>query len=168
MTTEQNNFLDAVHPYAVEIETLYGVPVLVSLAQACLESNYGRAKNANNIFGIKAGSSWKGKTNTVKTTEVINGKSQTVTATFRAYDSYRESFIDYAKLLQRNWNEAFSFKGNPILFAEKLVSGSLKYATDPNYLKKIAGVMTNISTKFFPDVLPFLIVFGLLAVVILK
>jgi len=44
----------------------------------------------------------------------------------------------------------------------------LKYATDPNYLKKIASVMTNISTKFFPDVLPFLLVFGLLAVVILK
>jgi len=136
MTSEQEKFLDSVHPYAVEVENIYGVPVLVSLAQACLESNYGKAKNANNLFGIKAGSSWKGKTNTVKTSESINGKMQSVTATFRAYPSYRESFLDYGALLKRNWSEAFSFSGNPILFAEKLVSGSLKYATDPNYLKK--------------------------------
>lgn len=168
MTAEQNNFLDAVHPYAVEIEKVYGVPVLVSLAQASLESNYGKAKNANNLFGIKAGNSWKGKVNTVKTSENINGKIQNITATFRAYPSYRDSFLDYGALLKRNWSEAFSFTGNPFLFAEKLVSGSLKYATDPNYIKKLASVMTNISTKFFPDVLPFLLVFALLAMVILK
>ena len=46
-----------------------GVPASIKMAQALLESNAGQgelAKNANNHFGIKCGSSWDGKTLALK------------------------------------------------------------------------------------------------------
>jgi len=166
MTTEQNNFLDSVHPYAVEVENIYGVPVLVSLLMACLESGYGTSKNGNNLFGIKATSSWKGKTTGSKITK--EGSGTVISANFRAYDSWRESFLDFGKVVSNNWKEAFSLTGDPLKFIDALGSGKLKYYTDPNYVQKVGKILLNIGGKVFPDVLPFLIVFGLLAVVILK
>ena len=55
---------------------------------------------ANAFFGIKAGSSWKGKVYSSKTNECYDGKTYTqITAAFRAYDSPEESVADYYNLI---------------------------------------------------------------------
>ncbi len=83
-----------------------GVPARLILGQAALESGWGKREirqpdgsTSYNLFGIKAGASWKGKVVHVLTTEYVDGVPQKVTQPFRAYDSYEESFADYARLI---------------------------------------------------------------------
>ena len=72
----------------------------LTIAQAILETGWGKSMIGNNIFGIKAGSSWKGKTINCSTGEQNpDGSRYTVDADFRDYDSIDDSIIDHAKLL---------------------------------------------------------------------
>jgi flagellar protein FlgJ len=92
---------------ARDAEAATGVPAAFMVSQAALETGWGRKEILNadgttshNLFGIKAGANWKGPTTEVTTTEYLNGKAQKVTASFRAYNSYAESFADYAQLMR--------------------------------------------------------------------
>lgn len=62
-------FLFDNYKFAKESEAATGVPALVTLVQAALESGYGQHAPGNNFFGIKAGSSWTGNTQKLKTWE---------------------------------------------------------------------------------------------------
>lgn len=57
------------YPFAKESEAATGVPALVTLVQAGVESGWGKHAPGNNFFGIKAGSHWTGKTQKLKTWE---------------------------------------------------------------------------------------------------
>lgn len=128
---------------AAEAET--GIPAAFMIAQAAHESGWGRReiRNAdgspsNNLFGIKAGLSWKGAVAEVTTTEYIDGQPRKVTAKFRAYASPAESFADYARLMKTSPRytgvlaNATSAEG----FAQGLQKAG--YATDPAYADKLA------------------------------
>ncbi len=128
---------------AAEAET--GIPAAFMIAQAAHESGWGRReiRNAdgspsNNLFGIKAGPSWKGAVAEVTTTEYIDGQPRKVTAKFRAYASAAESFADYARLMKTSPRytgvlaNATSAEG----FAQGLQKAG--YATDPAYADKLA------------------------------
>lgn len=71
----------------------------VTIAQAILESGWGRselAKNANNLFGIKASKDWNGKTYSKRTKEQKpTGEIYEIVADFRAYNSIAESIMDH-------------------------------------------------------------------------
>ena len=76
-----------------------GIPASFMLGQAGHETGWGKGEirhkdgsAAYNLFGIKAGKNWTGKVAEVTTTEYINGVARKVTAKFRAYDSYEDSF----------------------------------------------------------------------------
>lgn len=86
-----------------------GIPASFMLGQAGHETGWGKSEirhkdgsNSFNLFGIKAGKGWTGKVAEITTTEYINGKAQKVTAKFRAYDSYEDSFRDYARLIKES------------------------------------------------------------------
>ena len=86
-----------------------GIPASFMLGQAGHETGWGKSEirhkdgsNSFNLFGIKATKGWSGKVAEITTTEYINGKPQKVTAKFRAYDSYAESFRDYARLIKES------------------------------------------------------------------
>lgn len=119
---------------AKEMEAIYGVPWEVSYAQAVLESNWWRSVLWNNYFGVK----WVGNISSTK--EFRNGQWVTENASFKSYDSMRESFEDHAKLLKKQWPQAFETK-DPIQFTSMLVAQPPKYATDPDYIKKIQDVI---------------------------
>ena len=77
------------------------------IGQAAHESGWGahEIRNADgtpshNLFGIKAGAGWNGPVAEVTTTEYVDGQPRKVTAKFRAYASYEESFRDYARLMK--------------------------------------------------------------------
>ena len=73
------------------------------IAQACLESAYGTSElayHANNLFGIKQGSGWKGAVYSKATKEWDGSKYITITAPFRKYDTMVACVEDYiAKLM---------------------------------------------------------------------
>ena len=129
----------------------YGVPAAVTLAQAALESDWGRAHmgDANNYFGIKAydkggvpqiGPIAKGFI-TLPTREVVNGRSITVNARFRAYKSMADSFRDHANFLKVNsrYAPAFDHTDEPDAFARAIAKAG--YATDPSYADKLIALM---------------------------
>jgi peptidoglycan hydrolase FlgJ len=94
---------------AREAEQATGIPAPFMVSQAALETGWGRKEiklsdgtPSFNLFGIKAGGSWKGPVAEVPTTEFIDGKPTRVMAKFRAYGSYAESFSDYATLMSNS------------------------------------------------------------------
>ena len=122
-----------------------GIPASFMLGQAGHETGWGKGEirhkdgsAAYNLFGIKAGKSWTGKVAEVTTTEYINGVARKVTAKFRAYDSYEDSFRDYARLINDNprYEKAREKVGSAVAYATELQKAG--YATDPEYANKLS------------------------------
>ena len=133
---------------AMAAQAQSGIPAAFMVAQAAHESGWGlrNIRNAdgsasNNLFGIKAGASWKGPVAEITTTEFVDGQARKVTAKFRAYASTAESFSDYAKLMKESPRYA------PVLAnaasAEGFAQGLQRagYATDPAYADKLTRVI---------------------------
>ena len=103
MTAEQKSFIERVGKLAAADMEKSGVLASLTIAQAILESGWGKSGltvKANALFGIKAGSSWKGKVYSAQTQECYDGATYTtITALFRAYDSWAESVADHSALL---------------------------------------------------------------------
>jgi len=138
-----------------------GVPAELILAQAALETGWGRHEiatasggNSYNLFGIKAGSSWKGRTTDIVTHEYINGQRTRVVDTFRVYNSFEEAFTDYARLIGNNPRyAAVTTAGSAEQAARALQAGG--YATDPAYADKLIAVMNSMGPMRQRDSLVF-------------
>lgn len=124
-----------------------GVPAPLILAQAALESGWGKREiraddgtQSFNLFGIKADRGWKGPVVETTTTEYVDGEPQKVRARFRAYGSYDEAFTDYAKFITRNPRYANVLAtDDPAEAAHGLQKAG--YATDPQYGQKLVRIM---------------------------
>ena len=130
-----------------------GIPASFMLGQAGHETGWGKSEirhkdgsNSFNLFGIKAGKGWTGKVAEITTTEYINGKAQKVTAKFRAYDSYEDSFRDYARLIKDSPRyekaESVAQSGSAMAYASALQKAG--YATDPEYARKLSGAINSV------------------------
>ncbi|WP_066261141.1 flagellar assembly peptidoglycan hydrolase FlgJ [Hydrogenophaga flava] len=122
-----------------------GIPAGYMIGQAGHETGWGKSEirmrdgtPSHNLFGIKATSSWKGKVAEVTTTEYVDGVPRKTTARFRAYDSYADSFRDYARLITRSprYDKAMDQIGSVNGFASSLQRAG--YATDPQYAAKLS------------------------------
>jgi flagellar protein FlgJ len=145
--TDATDFVMQVAPYAKKAAEKLGVSLRAVLAQAALETQWGKhmpthadGTRSNNLFGIKAGAGWSGGRVNVPTLEFEGGVAVRRQAQFRAYDSPAQSFEDYARLIGDNPRYAGALgKGDDVMgFARGLISGS--YATDPAYASKIAAI----------------------------
>jgi hypothetical protein len=147
LTTAQ--FIAAAVPGAQRGWREFGVPASVTLAQAILESGWGRSGLSSvdrNYFGIKC---FDGRFGTIAngchvyTTQECTaaGKCFTTTATFRTYASQTDSFRDHGNFLKVNsrYKPAFTYTKD----ANKFIWNVWKagYATDPNYYTKVTGIM---------------------------
>ena len=140
----RDNFVTAHSNAAQRVARESGIPANYMLGQAGHETGWGKSEirnkdgsNSFNLFGIKAGGSWTGKVAEVTTTEYVNGAPKKMTAKFRAYDSYEESFRDYARLIGTNprYEKAMSQTGSAHSYASELQKAG--YATDPAYAQKL-------------------------------
>ena len=144
------NFVSKMSRAATLASQQSGVPARLIMGQAALESGWGQreikhedGRTSYNLFGIKAGSSWKGKVVNVLTTEYEGGVAKKVTQPFRAYSSYEESFADYARLIGTSPRyESVTQARNEIEAARRIQSSG--YATDPQYAQKLIGVMSQL------------------------
>lgn len=152
-----------------------GVPAAFMVAQAAHETGWGRKEIRHadgtpsyNLFGIKAGGNWKGAVAETTTTEYVGGQPRRMVAGFRAYNSYAESFADYAQMLKTSpryqgaLQAATQASGaasaptprvaevtaaTPASAASAAASGFAKglqragYATDPEYAAKLTRVI---------------------------
>lgn len=141
------NFVRALAPHAEVAAKKLGVSVRALLAQAALETGWGRhlpshgdGSSSFNLFGIKAGSHWDGDKVSVPTLEYENGVAVRRRDQFRAYGSPAESFADYARLLSDSprYARALGQGENVAGFARALVHGG--YATDPSYVAKVTAI----------------------------
>ena len=133
---------------AKKAEEASGIPASFMVAQAAHETGWGKknirmadGSNSFNLFGIKAGSGWKGATTQVMTTEYVDGRPQKTAQSFRAYSSYDESFADYARLMKTSprYREVLASADNAQSFAQGLQRAG--YATDPAYADKLGRVI---------------------------
>jgi flagellar protein FlgJ len=141
------NFTAKLAPYAEQASRTTGIPAQFLLAQAALETGWGRSEPRSadgrpsfNVFGIKAGRSWSGASVEATTTEYVDGAPQRTSERFRAYGSYAEAFQDYANLLKSNPRYA-GLLGNQdaVAFARGLQQAG--YATDPAYSAKLSRII---------------------------
>jgi flagellar protein FlgJ len=149
----QQAFVQRMMPHAVAVSRETGLPAHQMIGQAALESGWGRREilnadgsSSHNLFGIKAGADWTGKVVEAKTTEYHNGVMSKPTEKFRAYDSYADSFRDYAKLLSDNPRYAKVIEHGASVqgFAHALQNAG--YATDPKYAEKLVQVIGRVKT----------------------
>ena len=141
----RDGFVQHLSGTAERVSKESGIPANFMLGQAGHETGWGKSEIRNkdgstsyNLFGIKATKGWTGKVAEITTTEYIDGKAQKVTAKFRAYDSYEDSFRDYARLITENprYAQAVESTGNAKAYATALQNAG--YATDPLYASKLS------------------------------
>jgi flagellar protein FlgJ len=146
------NFIERMRPQAEAAAQAAGIPVTFLLAQAALETGWGRHQpraadgaTSHNLFGIKAGTGWQGARTLAATTEYVAGKAVTAVEAFRSYGSYAEAFQDFARLMRSSprYSGVLSATGDGIAYAQKLQQAG--YATDPRYAEKLARIIEAIS-----------------------
>jgi len=146
-------FVATMLPMAQAAAEKIGVDPRYLVAQAALETGWGKSiirtrdgDSSHNLFGIKSHGSWEGESARVLTTEYKGGKAVKEAASFRAYDSYAQSFDDYVSFLQNNgrYEKALNSTENPERFVKELQQAG--YATDPNYARKISQIARKMQT----------------------
>lgn len=149
----QAGFVDQHSDAAAAVARESGIPASFMIGQAGHETGWGRSEirhadgtPSHNLFGIKATDSWKGKVAEITTTEYINGEPRKVTAKFRAYDSYADSFRDYAQLISQSprYGQVMGQLDSVQGFATGLQKAG--YATDPQYAAKLSRAINTTLT----------------------
>lgn len=141
------DFVRRVEPHARRAAAALGVAPGILIAQAALESGWGRSmmrrdggESAYNLFGIKAGRGWQGPVVTVPTLEYEGGVAVRREAAFRAYGSLAESFEDYAALIggSPRYAGALARAADPRAYIQEIQAAG--YATDPRYAEKVLRI----------------------------
>ena len=151
-TVSSNSFVSKMASHARQASLISGLPAHFIMGQAALETGWGAKEiraadgsNSHNLFGIKANANWTGKVVSVSTTEYVNGVKQQRIEKFRAYDSYAESFKDFATMIKSSprYQGVMNALGNAGSYAQAIQNAG--YSTDPQYANKLASVISRIS-----------------------
>ncbi|TKI52927.1 hypothetical protein E8L90_29675 [Brevibacillus antibioticus] len=143
MSTNKQKRINDILPVARALQSQYGIPASVTIAQAIQESGWMTSTLAsvyNNWFGEKAGSSWRGNKVKMPTSEYVNGEYIKVEANFRAYTSMEDAIKGRGELLSSSRYQKQVTGSNSV---EEYVRGLKRagYATDPDYDKNLMGII---------------------------
>jgi len=143
ISMSNSDFIASIAPGAKAAHIAHGVPASATMAQAILESGWGKSgltTKACNLFGIKADSSWHGDSVLMPTTEYFKGVKTTVNAPFRKYATLADSIEDHALFLRNNKRYAPAFLcSDGCGFAVSIARCG--YATDPKYADLLKGLI---------------------------
>lgn len=151
-------FVNEIAKDAVRIAHEEGIYPSVMIAQAGLESNWGRsslAQEFNNLMGTKG--SWEGNTVVMNTSENFGSGDVSIDAGFSVYDSWGDSLARYGSLLRNGVEsnpEIYSgtWRENADSYKEATAWLEGRYATDPNYSSKLNETIENYNLTQFDDV----------------
>lgn len=142
---EKRDFIKRVAPEAQRMQAKYHVMSSITIAQAILESNWGKSqlsKEDNNLFGIK-GTGANSKLFTTR--EYVNGQWITIKGRFKVYDSWDASIADHTRLmLEGTYYKSDNYE--PVVKAQNYQEAAqalqdANYATDPNYAQKLIQII---------------------------
>lgn len=136
---EKHAFLQLVVPAAIHTAEATGIPASITIAQAILESDWGRsqlAREARNFFGIK-NVPWDEGYMEFPTVEYVAGRRTLVRAEFEDFTSVEACFAAHARLLSQaaRYRQAMEKTGDPFVFTSELARAG--YSTDPFYAGKL-------------------------------
>ncbi|MDD1783287.1 flagellar assembly peptidoglycan hydrolase FlgJ [Enterovibrio sp. ZSDZ35] len=151
-----DEFVSRLTPYAKKAARSLGTDPALLIAQAALETGWGKKVIANargsshNLFNIKADPRWAGNKVATQTLEFYEDIPVQEMASFRAYASYEDSFDDYVRFLNQNprYATALQQTAQP----EQFISGLQQagYATDPQYANKIMSIFGRVKGLMEP------------------
>ncbi len=152
--SSSTQFINTIQPYAETAAEELGVDANVLIAQAALETGWGKAigklpdgNSSYNLFNIKAQRGYDGEQYVKQTIEIDNGVAKTEVAAFRSYSSYQESFNDYVDFIKNNprYKDALDVSSDPFKYIDSIQRAG--YATDPHYAEKIKNVMQSFASE---------------------
>jgi len=150
-SAQRADFVRSLEPLAQSAGSSLGVAPDTLIAQAALETGWGRklpadasGRSSSNLFGVKAGGGWRGASVQASTTEYVQGAPARTQAAFRSYGSAAQSVGDYVSLLQTSprYASALGAGADVQAFATGLTRGG--YATDPDYVNKLAATVATL------------------------
>lgn len=155
-STEQINFINALAPY-VQAECIkrgyrFASPIL---AQASTESFKGQtlsklAKNYNNYFGLKCGSSWKGESVNLKTGEEYTpGVITTIKDNFRVYPDMEQGVKGYFDFINTKRYANLKTATSPEQYLQFIRADG--YATSLSYVQTCMSRITGLNLKRFDN-----------------
>ena len=137
-------FVQKAYAAALESSKKSGMPPLVTVAQAALESGWGLSRlsqQANNYFGIKA----CGSHNCIEmaTDECKAGKRVEVEAAFARYASMGDCFRCRDRILAHSatYASARAVREDELAFVREIAR---HWATDPMYAAKLSEVVSEV------------------------
>ena len=140
----KQNFIPEIAPLIVSEGKRRGYKVFSTvIAQAIIESNWGQSglsKRANNFFGLKCGSKWKGKSINMKTKEEYTvGTLTTIKDNFRAYDSVIDGVKGYYDFISTKRYANLKSARTPLEYAQMLKADG--YATSSSYVNTLISTV---------------------------
>ena len=124
-------------PYAQGVSQRTGLDPRMVLAQAALETGWGRSAPNNNFFGIKSHGQSGGSN--LMTQEFQDGRMVSMPQSFRGYESPEQSFQGYADFILNNPRYG-DVMAQVDLAGQIGAMGQSGYATDPDYASKLASI----------------------------
>ena len=143
---DKEKFIAELYPAARKISRETGMAWETILAQAAQETGWGKKvlPGTNNIFNIKADSTWHGPSKTFNVWEIEGGKKVWKDQSFRVYGSVEEALRDRVEFLKQNprYSKAGLFDDGTLGNLEKEAAAlrTAGYATDPLYAKNLVAV----------------------------
>lgn len=158
-------FVSSFLPFARQTELKTGITAIAILAQAALESGWGKFAPGNMFFGVKDTDGINGNEQLLTTTEysrrsdlkfpviisvvpcILNNQKYfkyTVKDYFRRYDTPENCFTDHVQFFFKNprYATALTFRSNTDRFIEEIARAG--YATDPNYATLLKSVARSV------------------------
>jgi flagellum-specific peptidoglycan hydrolase FlgJ len=152
------DFVKAYYPEAKKTQDATGISWIAILAQAALESGWGKAAPGNMFFGVKDTDGINGNEQLLATTEysrrsdlkfpiiisitpiIRNGQKwfkYRIKDYFRKYNTPSECFTDHTNFFFKNprYAAALQVKADPYKFIDAIAAAG--YATDPDYAKNL-------------------------------
>ncbi|NOU77195.1 N-acetylmuramoyl-L-alanine amidase [Paenibacillus sp. LMG 31458] len=141
----KESFIYQLAPAAQADMREFGIVASVTIAQAILESGWGRSALGNNLFGIK------GSGQQQITQEFINGEWIQIVDGFRVYDSWCDSVRDHSLLLIHNPRYANVIHERDYRCASQELQRA-GYATDSQYADKLIRIIEGSELTFFDQI----------------
>lgn len=137
-----DEFIEMIGNTAGSVCAEYNLPASACIAQAILESGWGRyCIGQYNYFGRK----WNGWGNYVRqqTTEYDNGEYVTIYDKFQSYESLEDAIRDWCILLTEDpkYADALAEWRSRWVVEDFVYVLAPTYATDPDYARKVVSII---------------------------
>ena len=146
MTLEQQNFINSIYEALCKYAPTYSIKCYSAIiGQAILESGWGKSKlatNFHNYFGLKCGSSWKGKSVNMKTFEEFKAGTLTqISDNFRVFDNLESGVKGYLDFINTKRYSNLKNVSSPKEYLQIIKNDG--YATSSTYVDSIMKIVTS-------------------------